>query len=155
MYIGVIGEGKCSPELEQMAEMLGAKLATENCVVVCGGLGGVMEAVCRGAKSAGGTTVGILPGNDRKAANRFVDVVIITGMGELRNGIVVKSSQAVIAVGGRYGTLSEIALALKLGIPVIGLDSWQLYRQGELDAGVVPVTSVEDAVKTSVALALR
>lgn len=152
-YIGVIGEGICSPEVDQIAEEVGAELARRGCIVVCGGMGGVMEAACRGAKRAGGLTVGILPGNSRKDANEYVDVAIATGMGEARNVLVVKSSQAVVAVGGRYGTLSEIALALKLGVPVVGLDTWQLYRQGELDDGVVPVTTTQDAVEVAIALA--
>lgn len=153
MYIGVIGEGICSPDVDQIAEEVGAELARRGCIVVCGGLGGVMEAACRGAKRAGGLTVGILPGNSRKDANEYVDVAIATGMGEARNVLVVKSSQVVVAVGGRYGTLSEIALALKLGVPVVGLDTWQLYRQGELDGGVVPVTTTQDAVEVAIALA--
>jgi uncharacterized protein (TIGR00725 family) len=94
--------------------------------VVCGGLGGVMEAACRGAKEAGGLTVGILPGTDRAAANAFVDVAIPSGLGEARNALVVRAADALIAVGGGYGTLSEIALALKAGKPVVGLDSWDI-----------------------------
>jgi uncharacterized protein (TIGR00725 family) len=95
-------------------------------VVVCGGLGGVMEAACRGAKEAGGQTVGILPGSDRAAANEFVDVAIPTGLGEARNALVVRAADALIAVGGGYGTLSEIALALKAGKRVVGVDSWEI-----------------------------
>jgi uncharacterized protein (TIGR00725 family) len=93
---------------------------------VCGGLGGVMEAACRGAKEAGGVTVGILPGTDRAAANAFVDVAIPSGLGEARNALVVRAADALIAVGGGYGTLSEIALALKAGKRVVGLDSWDI-----------------------------
>jgi uncharacterized protein (TIGR00725 family) len=93
-------------------------------VVVCGGLGGAMEAACRGASEAGGTTVGILPGSDRAAANRYVDVAIPTGLGEARNVLVVRAADALVAVGGGYGTLSEIALALKAGKRVVGLGSW-------------------------------
>jgi hypothetical protein len=95
-------------------------------VVVCGGLGGVMEAACRGAKEAGGLTVGILPGADRAAANAFVDVAIPSGLGEARNALVVRAADSVVAVGGGYGTLSEIALALKAGKRVVGLDSWDI-----------------------------
>lgn len=153
MYIGVIGEGACSSDVAGVAEEVGAELARRGCIVVCGGLGGVMEAACRGAKRAGGLTVGILPGNGRKDANEYVDIAIPTGMGEARNVLVVKSSQAIIAVGGRYGTLSEIALALKLDVPVVGLDTWQLYRRGELDSGVVPVATSQDAVEVAIALA--
>jgi hypothetical protein len=93
---------------------------------VCGGLGGVMEAACRGAKEAGGLTVGILPGTDRAAANAFVEVAIPSGLGEARNVLVVRAADALIAVGGGHGTLSEIALALKAGKRVVGLDSWDI-----------------------------
>jgi uncharacterized protein (TIGR00725 family) len=94
--------------------------------VVCGGLGGVMEAACRGASREGGTTVGVLPGLDRGAANPFVSVVVATGLGEARNALVVRAADALIAVGGAYGTLSEIALALKAGKAVIGLGTWEI-----------------------------
>ena len=113
-------------------------------MVVCGGLGGVMEAACRGAKQAGGTTVGILPGSDRAAANEFVDVAIPTGMGEARNALVVRAADALIAVGGGYGTLSEIALALKAGKRVVGIGSWAID-------GVVAVDDAEAAVEAAVA----
>jgi uncharacterized protein (TIGR00725 family) len=105
---------------------VGQELAARGAVVVCGGLGGVMEAACRGAKEAGGLTVGILPGTDRAAANAFVDVAIPTGLGEARNALVVRAADALVAVGGGYGTLSEIALALKAGKRVVGLDSWDI-----------------------------
>jgi uncharacterized protein (TIGR00725 family) len=109
-----------------VAETVGRELAARGAVVVCGGLGGVMEAACRGAKEAGGLTVAILPGTDRAAANAFVDVVIPSGLGEARNALVVRAADALIAVGGGYGTLSEIALALKAGKRVVGLDSWDI-----------------------------
>jgi uncharacterized protein (TIGR00725 family) len=105
---------------------VGRELAARGAVVVCGGLGGVMEAACRGAKEAGGLTVGILPGTDRAAANAFVDVAIPSGLGEARNALVVRAADALVAVGGGYGTLSEIALALKAGKRVVGLDSWDI-----------------------------
>src|SRR6185436_14163925 len=114
-YIAVAGPGEASPEECEVAEAVGRELGSRGVVVVCGGLGGVMEAACRGAKEAGGMTVGILPGDDRSAANRFVDAAIPTGLGEGRNVLVVRAADAVIAVGGAYGTLSEIALALKAG----------------------------------------
>lgn len=153
MFIGVVGEGVATPELKKTAEAIGRELASRGHVIVCGGLGGVMEAACKGAKEAGGRTVGILPGNDRRDANPYVDVPIVTGLGEARNVLVVKTSQAVIAVGGRYGTLSEIALALKLGIPVVGLGTWSLLRQGELDPGIMPADDPTDAVDKAEALA--
>jgi uncharacterized protein (TIGR00725 family) len=109
-----------------VAEAVGRELAARGAVVVCGGLGGVMKAACRGAKTAGGLTVGILPGSDRAAANAFVDVAVPTGLGEARNALVVRAADALIAVGGGYGTLSEIALALKAGKRVVGLDSWDI-----------------------------
>ena len=107
---------------------------------MCGGLGGVMEAACRGAKETGGTTIGILPSTDRSEANGFVDVAIPTGLGEARNALVVRAADAVIALGGGYGTLSEIALALKAGKPVVGLGTWEIE-------GVVAVSDPEAAVE--------
>ena len=115
------------------AEAVGAELARRGAVVVCGGLGGVMEAACRGARGEGGVTLGILPGVERAAANPWVSVAVATGLGELRNGLVVRSADAVIAIAGGYGTLSEIALALKAGVRVVGLRSWEI--DGVLAAG--------------------
>jgi len=126
-YVAVVGAGgDVAPRVLALAEAVGAELARGGAVVVTGGLGGVMEAACRGARSAGGTTLGILPGEDRAAANPWVSVVVATGMGELRNGLVVRCVDAVVAVAGEYGTLSEIALALKAGKPVVGLQTWDI-----------------------------
>lgn len=125
-YVAVIGPGAATEEQERLAEVIGGGLAERGATLVCGGLGGVMAAACRGASSAGGRTVGVLPGSDRSAANEWVDVALPTGLGELRNGLVVRAADVVIAVGGGHGTLSEIALALKAGLPVIGLDTWDL-----------------------------
>jgi uncharacterized protein (TIGR00725 family) len=111
-------------------------------VLVCGGLGGVMEAACRGAKEGGGTTVGILPGSERSAANEFVDVAIPTGLGEARNALVVRAADALIAVGGGYGTLSEIAFALKAGKPVVGLGSWEIEGVQRADTPEAAVEAV-------------
>ncbi len=119
--IGVIGAGEATPAGYAAAREIGRLLARKGAVVVCGGLGGVMEAACRGAKEAGGLTVGILPGPDATAANSFVDLPISTNMGHARNVIIAHSAQALIAVEGSYGTLSEMAIALKLGRPVIAL----------------------------------
>jgi uncharacterized protein (TIGR00725 family) len=125
-YVAVVGPGEASaPELEA-AEAVGRVLAGAGAIVITGGLGGVMEAACRGARGAGGLTVGILPGAERGAANGAVAVAIPTGLGELRNGLVVRAADAVIAVGGAYGTLSEVALALKTGVPVVGLNTWPI-----------------------------
>ncbi|HUI40080.1 MAG TPA: TIGR00725 family protein [Methanothrix sp.] len=125
LQIAVVGGGNCSPEVRAQARRLGRLLAEEGHVVLCGGLGGVMEAVCCGAKEAGGLTVGILPG-EKEGANRYVGIAIATGMGHARNVIIVKSADAVIALPGEHGTLSEIALALKMGKPVISLGSWDI-----------------------------
>ena len=137
--MAVVGPGDSDVGAEDTAERVGRELARRGAVLVCGGLGGVMEAACRGARDAGGTTVGILPGTDRRSANRFVEVAVPTGMGEARNALVVRAADAVVAVAGGYGTLSEIALALKAGKPVIGLGSWEIE-------GVVRAGEPEDAV---------
>jgi uncharacterized protein (TIGR00725 family) len=155
MIIAVIGDSFCSPEEAKLAETVGGLLAQQGVTIICGGLGGVMEAVCRGAKSKGGLTVGILPGEDRSTANPWVDTPVVTGIGEARNVAVVKSAQAVIAIGGRYGTLSEIAYALKSGIPVIGLNTWSLSRNGRDDDSIVRVRSAAQAVDKAVCLARR
>ncbi|MEM4725213.1 MAG: TIGR00725 family protein [Candidatus Hadarchaeum sp.] len=154
MFIAVIGAGRCSADVAALAEAVGRGLAKRGAVLVCGGLGGVMEAACRGAKSAGGVTVGILPGTSRREANPYVDIPIVTGMGEARNVLVVQSAQAVIAVHGEYGTLSEIAHALKLGIPVIGLHTWQLAKDGWEDQAIVRAQTAEEAVEKALALAV-
>ncbi|MCL6649097.1 MAG: TIGR00725 family protein [Chloroflexi bacterium] len=153
--IAVIGESVCSAETAALAEEVGRRLAQAGVIVVCGGLGGVMEAACRGAKAAGGRTVGILPGDRASDANPYIDVAIVTGMGEARNVLVVKSAAAAIAIGGRYGTLSEIALALKLGKPVIGIQSWQLATAAGPDSGMVPAETAAEAVELALALARR
>jgi uncharacterized protein (TIGR00725 family) len=124
--VAVVGPGEAGPGEAETAEAVGRELAERGAVLVCGGLGGAMEAACRGAKAAGGTTLGILPGADRAAANEFVDVAVATGLGEARNALVVRAADALVAVGGAYGTLSEIALALKTGKRVVGLGSWEI-----------------------------
>jgi uncharacterized protein (TIGR00725 family) len=131
-YIAVVGPGEASSTELAAAEELGAGLADLGAVVVTGGLGGVMEAACRGARSRRGRTLGILPGEDRDAANGWVEIAVATGMGELRNGLVVRASDALVAVGGGHGTLSEIALALKLGRPVVGLGTWAVHGVHEV-----------------------
>jgi hypothetical protein len=154
VIIGVIGAGQCDRETARLAETVGREIAGRGALLVCGGLGGVMEAACRGAKRAGGTTIGILPGGSHRDANPYVDIPIVTGLDQARNVLVVRTAQAVIAVAGAYGTLSEIGLALKLGRPVIGLNTWQLSRRGAVDSGIVPVSSPEDAVDLAVRLAV-
>ncbi len=153
LLISVIGSSECSDEEAQFAEEVGRELARRGAILVCGGLGGVMEAACRGAASQGGTTIGILPGNSRKDANRYVKIPIVTGMGYTRNAIVAKSGQAVIAINGSYGTLSEIAYALQSGVPVIGLDTWSLSRSGEEDSSIIVAQSPAEAVEKALALA--
>jgi uncharacterized protein (TIGR00725 family) len=154
MMVAVIGDGFCSADTALLAEEVGRLLAQRGATVVCGGLGGVMEAACRGAKSEGGLTIGILPGTSRRDANPYVDIPIVTGMREGRNVIVVSSAQSVIAVRGSFGTLSEIAHALKLGIPVVGLSSWELSQEGRDEpGGIIPATDPVDAVHKALALA--
>ncbi|MCS7002366.1 MAG: TIGR00725 family protein [Dehalococcoidia bacterium] len=150
--VAVIGDGDAPIDVCAQAEDVGARLAHAGYGVVCGGLGGVMEAACRGAARAGGLTIGVLPGDSAATANPFVAAPIVTGLGEARNVIVVKSAAAVIAVGGKYGTLSEIAVALKLGIPVVGLGTWELRRNGVVDPGIVVAATPEEAVATAIRL---
>ena len=120
MMVAVIGAGDCNSEIYRLAEETGALLGQKGYTTICGGLGGVMEAVCKGAKSSGGKTIGILPGSDPNEANSFVDFPIATGMGIGRNIVIIRSAEAVIAIDGKYGTLSELAFALQLNKPVIG-----------------------------------
>ena len=155
MIIAVIGNSSCSPKEAKLAETVGELLAQQGVTVICGGLGGVMEAVCRGAKSKGGLTVGILPGQDPSTANPWVDIPVVTGIGEARNVAVVKSAQAVIAIGGSHGTLSEIAYALKSGIPVVGLNTWSLSRNGRDDDSIIRVQGATEAVDKAISLAKR
>ena len=138
-YIAVVGSGEASGDAVWLAEEVGAALAEAGAVVVTGGLGGVMEAASRGAKSRRGRTLGLLPGDDRTAANGWVDVAVATGLGELRNALIVRSTDAVIAIGGGAGTLSEIAFALKTGTPVVGLGTWDID-------GMVRARDAADAV---------
>ena len=123
LHVAVVGSGSAERDALLMAEEVGRLLATRGAIVLCGGLGGVMEAACRGAKSVGGMTVGLLPGSDRREANAWVDLAIPTGLGEARNALVVRAADVLIAIAGEFGTLSEIALALKTGKPVVGIDT--------------------------------
>jgi len=152
-HVAVVGPGTAGPETLARARAVGRELAVRGCVVVCGGLGGAMEAACRGAKAAGGTTIGILPGPDRAAANAWVDVAVATGLGEARNALVVRAADALVAVGGEWGTLSEIALALKIGRPVVGLDTWELARCGRPVEALERASSPEEAASRALALA--
>jgi uncharacterized protein (TIGR00725 family) len=124
--VSVIGGHECDKTISKLAEEIGSLVAAEKAVVVCGGLGGIMEAACRGARSAGGLTVGIIPGEDKRDANEFVDVVISTGIGYSRNTLVVGTADVVVALPGEYGTLSEIGAALNAKKPVYGFGTWDI-----------------------------
>jgi len=152
-FVAVIGSAVCDEGVAALAREVGREIARRGAVLVCGGRGGVMEAACQGAKSAGGMTVGILPGFDRREANRYVEVPIVTGLGEARNAIVVRTADAVVAVSGGFGTLSEIGLACKMGRPVVGLGTWELRRQGQAVEAVVEAGSPVEAVELALRLA--
>jgi len=145
--IAVIGGSSASKREINTAEDVGRELAKRDAILVCGGLGGVMEAACRGATSEGGITIGILPGEKRNNANKYVQIPIVTGIGYARNVAVVKSAQAVIAIGGSYGTLSEIGHALQSGIPVIGIDTWSLSKGGKINNSITSAENAADAVE--------
>jgi uncharacterized protein (TIGR00725 family) len=147
----VVGPGRASASQLAAAETAGAEVAAAGAVLVCGGLGGVMEAACRGARSRRGMTVGLLPGLDRTEANGWVEVAIPTGLGEARNALVVRAADAVVAVGGAWGTLSEIALALKTGRPVVGLGTFEIAQGGRPVEGIVAVDGPEEAVAEALA----
>ena len=145
--VAVVGAGSCSAEEAALAEAVGRGLAEGGATLICGGLEGVMAAAARGARSAGGLTIGLLPGSSTADANPYIDIPIATGMGEARNLILVRTAWAVIAIGGEYGTLSEIAFALKLGRPVIGLDTWELSKQGRPSDAIMRASTPEEVVR--------
>ncbi len=142
--IGVIGGSQCTPEDYVDAEVVGRLIAQNDAILICGGLSGIMEAACKGAYETGGETIGILPGESILDANPYVKTPIATGMGIARNIIIVRTAQVLIAVDGRYGTLSEIAYALQLGRPVFCLNSWNDIQ------GVTPVKSAQEAVEKAI-----
>lgn len=150
--MGVIGSSKAEPELLKLAEEVGAEIARSGAAVVCGGLSGVMEAVCKGARREGGLTIGIIPSDEKNDANPFVQIPIVTGMGMGRNVMLVKTADVLIAVGGEFGTLSEIAHALNLGKKVIGLRTWKLEKAHTKS---IPNLVAVDTPKKAVALALE
>ncbi|MGB2698622.1 MAG: TIGR00725 family protein [Candidatus Zixiibacteriota bacterium] len=129
VFVGVIGAGKCSKKIFTLAEEVGKEIARAGAILVCGGLGGVMEGAAKGAKEAKGITVGILPGISKEEANPYIDMPIVTGIGEGRNLIVIRSSDAIIALPGKYGTLSEISFAVKLEKPVVGISTWDISER--------------------------
>jgi uncharacterized protein (TIGR00725 family) len=147
VYVGVIGDGSENDDLSRLAEEVGKRLAAAGAVLVCGGLGGVMTAAARGAKEAGGMTVGLLPGDSRRDANEYIDIAIATGMGEMRNALIARAVDVLIAVGGGYGTLSEIGLGLKKGTPVVALQSWDPIE------GLRRASSPGEAVELALSLA--
>jgi uncharacterized protein (TIGR00725 family) len=153
VFIGVIGGSEVSLEVARLAEEVGREIARRGAAMVCGGLSGVMEAACKGASEAGGLTIGILPGESRRSANPYVQIPVVTGTGHARNVAVVKSSQAVIAIDGSYGTLSEIGHALQSGVPVIGLGTWEISRNGETDKNIIIVKTPKEAVDKAMELA--
>ncbi|MBL7092327.1 MAG: TIGR00725 family protein [Candidatus Omnitrophica bacterium] len=139
MNIAVIGGHSCSADIAKIAETAGKGIAQMGHPLICGGLGGVMEAACKGAKSAGGRTIGILPGHDKGEANPYVDIPIATGLGYMRNNLVVKNAEIIIAIDGKEGTLSEIAFALQMKKPVLGINTWDI-------PGIIQVKDAQDAI---------
>lgn len=152
VYVAVCGGDPAPPEDLSTAEEVGRLLAREGAVIVCGGRGGVMEAAARGASEGGGVSIGIVAG-ERSDANGYLTYALGTGMGEMRNVLVVRSADAVIAVGGEFGTLSEIAFALKTGVPVVGLRTWELAKRGSRVDAFVSAETPEDAVREALRLA--
>lgn len=146
LYAAVVGAGVADADVARRAFEVGTLLGRSGALLLTGGLGGVMEAACRGAKEAGGTTVALLPGHRRADANRYVDVAIATGMGEMRNALIVRAADVVIAIAGEYGTLSEVAFALKTRTPVVGLGTWELARDGVGVAAFPIASSPQEAV---------
>jgi len=153
VLIGVIGGQEATEPALSHAFEVGRELASRGHVLVSGGRSGVMREACRGAKEAGGTTVGILPGNDASDANEFVDIPIITGIGFARNSIVARTADALIAIGGQYGTLSEIAYGFTVGTPVIGLGTWQLRDHEGREPPLIRVSTPLEAVAEAERLA--
>jgi len=149
LYVAVVGSGEATEELYELARQVGRLVIERNGVVVCGGLSGVMEAAAHGANEAGGVAIGILPDEDRRRANEHLTYSIVTGMGQARNLAVVCTGDVIIAVGGEYGTLSEIGLALKVGRPIVTLGSW------DLGGHVTAAASPEEAVEAAFAVAKR
>jgi uncharacterized protein (TIGR00725 family) len=147
IFIGVIGGSDVSTKVAALAEEVGREIARHKAVLVCGGMGGVMEAACKGAAGEGGLTIGILPGDSRRQANKYVQIPIVTGIGYARNVAVVKSSHAVIAIDGSYGTLTEIGYALQSGIPVIGLGTWTFTSNSQPECEIIKAKNAKEAVE--------
>ena len=152
ILIAVIGGGEVPPETTRIAEEVGREIAQQGATLVCGGLGGVMEAACRGAYTEGGLTIGILPGESPETANPYVKIPIVTGIGYARNVAVVKTARAVIAIDGSYGTLTEIGYALQSGLPVIGLGTWSIASNGVEDKSIIQANNPKEAVELAIRL---
>ncbi len=146
-YVAVCGPGKASDEELTRAREVGKLLAEAGAILVCGGLGGVMDAAADGATSAGGIAVGLLPNDERAGASEHLTIALPLGMGEARNALLARSADVVIAIGGEWGTLSEIALAKKMGKQVVGLQTWEPRRDGVAIEGIIHAESPEDAVR--------
>jgi len=143
MQIGVIGASRCSTEVAELAEEVGMEIGRKGAVLICGGLGGVMESASKGAKEAGGFTIGILPGTSKEEANGYIDIPIVTGLGHARNVVIAHSSDSIIAISGEHGTLSEIAIGLKLKKTIIGLNTWDIE-------GIIQVKTAAEAVEKAI-----
>lgn len=152
LIFAVIGSNSCSRQEAAIAEQVGVEIAKVDGLLICGGKGGIMEAACRGAKKFGGTTIGILPDEDYSAVNKYVNIPIVTGMGEARNIIIVRSADIIIAISGEYGTLNEIALALKIGKPVIGIGTWELSKKGKKVKSIIQASDAHDAITKALAI---
>ncbi len=154
LHLGVLGPNATTDDQYALGMEVGKYIARAGATLFCGGLGGMMQAAAEGAKKAGGKTVGILPGTNNTDANEFIDTAIPTNLGAYRNAILVQSCDAVIAIHGAYGTLSEIAFALRLGIPVVGLHTWEVHRNGKADPGIHAAQTAEEAVTLAIKLAV-
>ncbi|MFB0505331.1 MAG: TIGR00725 family protein [Thermodesulfobacteriota bacterium] len=148
MLIGVIGASSCSAEIAELAEAVGKEIGKRGVVLICGGLGGVMEFAAKGAKEAGGLTIGILPGTSKEEANCYIDIPIVTGLGHARNVVIAHTSDSLIAIAGEHGTLSEIAIGLKLKKTVIGLNTWDIE-------GVIPAKTAAEAIEKAIKISER
>jgi uncharacterized protein (TIGR00725 family) len=153
MIIGVIGGSSCTDEVYFFAKRVGEEIAKADAMLVCGGLSGVMEGACKGVKNENGRTIGILPGFSKLEANKYVDIPIITGMGVARNVVIVRTADVLIALEGSAGTLSEIALALNIGKPVVAVNLWQILKQENLHEDLLHIVNTpEEAVQKAVEL---
>lgn len=152
IFVGVIGDAYSSLEFEKIAEEVGKEIAKRGAILVCGGLTGIMESACRGAKSEQGVTVGILPGSFKREANSYVDIPIATGLDQARNVIIVRTADVVISIGGGFGTLSEIAYCLKLNVPIIAIKSYTLEKEGKKIQQIIYVEDAKQAVEKAFSL---